>query len=99
MLEYEATLTRPSVLEMIGLETAEVLAVLDELAGMCAPVGFDYQWRPAAHDPDDDFVLETAINGFAHAISTFNVRDMAAGAARFGIAVERPADVLRRIRG
>jgi predicted nucleic acid-binding protein len=54
---------------------------------------------PIAHDPDDDLVLETAINGFANAISTFNVRDLAAGAARFGITVERPADVLRRIRG
>jgi hypothetical protein len=37
--------------------------------------------------------------GFANVISTFNVRDLAAGAARFGIAVERPAAVLRRIRG
>jgi hypothetical protein len=99
MLEYESTLTRPSVLEMIGLDAADVVAVLDDLAGLCTPVGFDYLWRPIAHDPDDDLVLETAINGFANVISTFNVRDLAAGAARFGIAVERPADVLRRIRG
>jgi hypothetical protein len=43
-------------------------------------------------------VLETAINGGADVIATFNIRDMRAGAERFGIAVERPATVLRRLR-
>jgi hypothetical protein len=62
-------------------------------------VAFDYRWRPVARDADDDLVLETAVNGNADAIASFNVGDMAAGAARFGIAVERPASVLRRIRG
>jgi putative PIN family toxin of toxin-antitoxin system len=99
LLEYEAVLTRPSVLEMIGLDTGEVLLVLDELAGLCRPVAFDYRWRPAARDADDDLVLETAINGNADVIVTFNIGDMEAGAARFGIAVERPGPVLRRIRG
>jgi hypothetical protein len=65
---------------------------------LCVPVGFDYQWRPAARDPDDDFVIETAVNGLADVIVTFNVRDIAAGAAQFGIEAERPAAVLRRIR-
>src|SRR5579859_1514950 len=49
-------------------------------------------------DPDDDLVLETAINGSADVIATFNLRDMTAGAAAFGIQVERPTMVLRRIR-
>ncbi len=48
---------------------------------------------------DDNLVLETAINGNADVIASFNIGDMAAGAARFGIAVERPASVLKRIRG
>jgi putative PIN family toxin of toxin-antitoxin system len=99
MLEYEAVLTRPKVLDRIGLEVAEVVAVLDEVAELCVPVAFDFRWRPAAVDADDDLVIETAINGNADAIASFNVRDMARGAARFGIAVERPAAVPRRIRG
>ncbi|MBI1779147.1 MAG: putative toxin-antitoxin system toxin component, PIN family [Proteobacteria bacterium] len=98
LLEYEKVLTRPRMLDMIGLSLEEVLAVLDELAEICDPVPFDYRWRPLAADPDDDLVLETAINGGADAIATFNIRDMAAAGARFGIAVERPAAVLRRIR-
>ena len=99
MLEYEAVLTRPVVLERSGLTVPEVLEVLDAVAGCCAPVAFDYRWRPVAKDADDDLVLETAINGSADVIATFNVGDMTAGAASFGIPIERPALVLRRIRG
>jgi putative PIN family toxin of toxin-antitoxin system len=97
LLEYEAVLTRPKVLDMIGLDGASVLSVLDELAGLCVPVALDFRWRPVAADPDDDMVMETAINGGADIIATFNIRDMRAGAGRFGVAVERPATVLRRI--
>jgi putative PIN family toxin of toxin-antitoxin system len=99
MFEYEAVLTRPKVLDLIGIETKDVLAVLDQLAGLCVPVAFDFRWRPNAVDADDDLVFETAINGSADVIASFNIRDMETGAARFGIAVERPASVLRRIKG
>jgi putative PIN family toxin of toxin-antitoxin system len=99
LLEYEAVLTRPSMLEMIELDVSEVMMVLDELADICAPVAFDYRWRPAAQDADDDLVLETAANGGAVIICSFNIADISAGARRFGIAVERPAMVLKRIRG
>jgi hypothetical protein len=42
-------------------------------------------------------VLETAINGRADVIATFNIRHLAAGALYFGVAVELPAAVLRRL--
>ncbi len=97
MLEYEAVLTRPEILRRSGLAATEVLEVLDELALLCTPVAFDYRWRPAARDADDDLVLETAVNGGAEIIASFNVDDMQEGAARFGIAVVRPGHVIRRI--
>lgn len=97
LFEYEAVLTRPAVLRMIGIDEAAVTAVLDELAGLCVPVALDYRWRPAAADPNDDMVIETAINGGADVIATFNIADMRAGAARFGVAVARPAAILRRL--
>jgi putative PIN family toxin of toxin-antitoxin system len=96
MLEYEDVLTRPENLARSGLSVADVLEVLDELARLCRPVAFDYRWRPAARDPNDDLVLETAINGSAEVIATFNIRDMTA-ATRFGISVERPASVIGRM--
>jgi putative PIN family toxin of toxin-antitoxin system len=97
MLEYEAVLTRPRMLDMIGIDASEVLSVLDEIAACCVPVALDYRWRPSANDPGDDLVIETAINGSADVIASFNIADMKVGAARFGIAVERPGMVLRRI--
>jgi len=98
MLEYEAVLTRDTMLARSRLSIAEVLEALDDLAGRCVPVAFDYRWRPTAQDADDDLVVETAINGGADVIATFNIADMSRGADRFGIAVERPGTVLKRIR-
>jgi hypothetical protein len=43
-------------------------------------------------------VLETAVNGGADVIATFNLTDLRDGAPRFGIPVERPADVLMRMK-
>ena len=54
------------------VETRMHPAVLDELAGLCAPVGFDFRWRPQAADPNDDLVLETAVNGGASVIASLS---------------------------
>jgi putative PIN family toxin of toxin-antitoxin system len=100
LLEYETVLTRPNLLRSMGggISVQDIIAVLDELAGVCAPVSFDYRWRPQAKDPGDDLVLETAINGGAEVIATFNLRHMQAGAQRFGIAVQRPGSVVRSLK-
>ena len=42
-------------------------------------------------------VLETAVNGRADILATFNLRDLAAAAARFGVRALRPADLLRPV--
>lgn len=97
LLEYEAMLTRPAQLARAYLGTADVRTVLDALAGRAVRVHFDFRHRPLAKDPDDDFVVETAINGGADTIATFNLGDMASGAARFGIRVIRPAEFLREL--
>jgi predicted nucleic acid-binding protein len=48
-------------------------------------------------DADDDMVLETAINGRADGIVTFNRRDFEAAEERFGIAVLSARDAVRRL--
>ena len=55
------------------------------------------RWRPLSPDRGDDLVVDAAVNGLADVIATFNLRDLKAPAARFGIVAETPADVLRRI--
>jgi predicted nucleic acid-binding protein len=49
-------------------------------------------------DPDDDMVLETAVNGRANAIVTFNQRDFADTSKRFNCAVILPATAVGQIR-
>jgi len=48
------------VLARAGLTREEVVLLLDGLAGLCVPVGFDFQWRPVASDPNDDLVVTCA---------------------------------------
>ena len=43
-------------------------------------------------------VLEAAVNGGADALVTFNLRDFASAAERFGLAVVRPAVILGMLR-
>jgi hypothetical protein len=74
------------------------LGFLDGLCAICLPVVVRVRWRPQSPDSDDDLVIDATVNGLADIIATFNLRDLRAPAARFGIAAEPPADVLRRIR-
>ncbi|MES1158333.1 MAG: PIN domain-containing protein [Terricaulis silvestris] len=62
---------------------------------LLAPVETRFRWRPLGADPGDDHVLETALNGGAEAIVTFNLRDFVVPAQRFGLPVLRPGDILR----
>ena len=98
MLEYEAVLTRPQQLSACGLSSAEVGRVLDDLAAVARPVRLAFRWRPRLSDPGDDMVLETAINGSASAIVTFNQRDFVSGIQSFSCALILPATALQQIR-
>lgn len=53
---------------------------------------------PRLTDPDDDMVLETAINGGASAIVTFNQHDFAGAGRDFGCVIILPVTALQRIR-
>jgi putative PIN family toxin of toxin-antitoxin system len=97
IVEYEAVLTRTAFLAQTDIPAEDIIAILDDLAGLCVPVAFDYRWRPLSRDANDDLVLETAINGGADAIATFNVADIADGAARFNILAARPATLIKRL--
>ena len=54
-------------------------------------------WGDRLADPNDEMVLETAVNGRADALVTHNVRDFAKGAARFGLRVLQPGELLKEL--
>jgi len=98
VLEYEGVLTRPEHLAACGLSSPEVERVLDDLISIATPVNLDFRWRPMLRDPDDDMVLETAANGNADAIVTFNQQDFVEASRTFGCLIILPAVALRQIR-
>ena len=97
LIEYEAVMTRPEHLRAAGLTAAEVNTLLDAVAAVAEPVRLAFLWRSLLPDIDDDMVLETAVNGRADGIVTFNRRDFAPAERLFGIAALSPAEAVRRL--
>lgn len=97
-LEYEAKCLLPEHRKVAGLDEQQTLIFLNTLIGMMEPVELNFRWRPQLRDPGDEMVLETAINGRADLLVTFNLRDFGEAPQRFGIRALRPADALKRIR-
>jgi hypothetical protein len=93
-LRFRTFLT-PEHLAASGASREDVSALLDELASVGKRVELMIRTRPMLPDPNDEMVLETAINGRADAIVTFNDRDFRPVAVRFRCSVVRPGEVIR----
>lgn len=98
MIEYEAVLTRPLHLLATGLSVGETNAVLDAVAAIVEPIQLRFLWRPRLKDPADEMVLETAVNGRADRLVTFNLRHLRAPAEEFGILALRPPEAWKEIK-
>jgi putative PIN family toxin of toxin-antitoxin system len=96
-LEYEEVLTRGEHLAGAGATAEEMIILLDALAERIDAVKIKFLWRPQLRDADDEMVLETAINGQADAIVTFNRRDFAVHAEQFGIAILTPGEAIGKL--
>jgi predicted nucleic acid-binding protein len=95
VLEYEAVCMRS--LEALGLTADDVRELLDYFCRVGKLAALRFRVRPSVADPDDELVLEAAIATGSDWIVTHNVRDMAAGAVRYGIEVITPGEALRRL--
>ena len=96
-MEYEAVCVRPEHQLAAGLSEQEVRIFVDAVIAIAEPVKIHYLWRPQLRDPSDEMVLETAVNGRANLLITFNVRDYGTAPARFGIEVMTPREAVERI--
>lgn len=94
VLEYESTLKRHA--RSLGLRHAEIDDVLDYVCSVSDHRRVFYLWRPFLKDPNDDMVLELAVESEADMIVAHNLRDFA-GCEQFAVRVARPQDLLREI--
>jgi predicted nucleic acid-binding protein len=97
-LEYEAICQLPEHRLVMGLSMKDVDTFLNALIGLAEPVDVHFLWRPQLRDPGDEMVLETAVNGQAAALVTFNRRDYGSVPASFRTEVLLPREALRRIK-
>jgi predicted nucleic acid-binding protein len=94
-LEYEAVLSRPEQVAVHQLTPHQLDGALRELADRIQPVAVGRRYRPQLTDPNDEMVLEAAIDGFAEAIVTHNTRDFLPAARSFGVEVITPGSILQ----
>jgi putative PIN family toxin of toxin-antitoxin system len=97
VLEYEAVLTRAEHLKG-GLSRSDVTDLIMSLVSVSQKVRTSYLWRPLLTDPNDDMVLETAVNGGATALITFNLRHFLPAMHLFRCRVLLPRDALQTLR-
>jgi putative PIN family toxin of toxin-antitoxin system len=95
LLEYEAVLNRTEQRAVHEFSPTDLERLLAGLASVAEPVERYFSWRPQLGDPEDEMVLEAAINGRADALVTYNRRHFESIAARFALQVLSPAELLK----
>lgn len=94
-LEYSDVMRRDENLQHFWTTPEEVDVIIGVLADLLEPVPIYFRWRPQLIDPNDEMVLECAINAQAKMIITFNVQDFLPAALLFGVEVIQPGQFVR----
>lgn len=94
-LEYEDVLKRPDLIR--GISVQEIDDLLEYIIAVSNLDAYVPRLRPSLRDPNDERILEVAVQSGA-AIVTHNRKDFE-GAARFGVAVKTPSEILEILRG
>lgn len=95
-LEYEDVLMRAEFILETGRGRSDYAEFLNSLAASVEPIELHFLWRPQLTDPKDEMVLETAVNGRANAIVTFNRKDFEPAVSKFGLEILTPNQALMR---
>lgn len=94
VFEYEQVLKRESV--QLDLSIEDIDNLIDGICAIANLRNIFYLWRPVANDPNDDFLIDLAVESQSDFIITYNQRDLQP-AERFGIRVLSPKQFLQEI--
>ncbi len=95
-LEYEDVSARPRVQKLCPLTPQEINELLAAFYRVCQWVPIYYLWRPNLIDEGDNFLVELAVAGNAHAIVTNNIKDLKNAELSFeNLLILKPEQLLR----
>ena len=94
VLEYEEIAKRHS--RALALTHTDIDDILDYLCSVAGLHSIFYLWRPYLPDPEDDMLLELAVEAGCQRIVTYNQRDFR-GSEQFGVRAVTPQEFLREV--
>jgi putative PIN family toxin of toxin-antitoxin system len=97
-LEYRDVALRLEHVKASALSKREILELIEAMEAFAVPVEIVMKTRPLSSDPNDDMILDLAINGQAEALVTSNTKHFVGAGKRFGIPVLSPAELLEKMR-
>lgn len=92
VFEYEEILKRNQM--QLGISLEDIDSVIDALCAIANKCNIFYLWRPFLNDPDDDFLVDLAVEAQADYIITYNQKDLQP-ALIFGIKIVTPKQFLQ----
>jgi len=96
-LEFEEVLLRSKNREKYDYFSHEdIRLIISDIVNMSYRTKLHFLWRPFLKDSFDDKVLETAVNGQAKAIITYNTKDFAGVKKYFDIDILTPAELFEK---
>jgi len=94
VLEFEEVLLRPKNREKYDyFSHEEIRLIISDIVSISHQTKLHFLWRPFLKDSFDDKVLETAVNGQAKAIITYNTKDFVGVKKYFDIDILTPAEL------
>jgi putative PIN family toxin of toxin-antitoxin system len=94
ILEYEEILKREQ--DRLNLNDQDIDNLIEGICTIANQRSIFYLWRPVAKDPDDDFLIDLAVECQASFIITYNRKDLEA-AEKFGVKLLTPKQFLQHI--
>ena len=96
--EYRDVALRPEHLAASRQTNRKILTLIEALEELAEPIHVSLKPRPLSSDPNDDMILDVAINGRADALVTQNAKHFTTPGKQYGIHVLSPVELLTALK-